>query len=53
MQGLALCLAVLPPLENNQSVVDIALWVAVAFTLVSGWQYLRDGANATSLTGGH
>lgn len=53
VQGLALCLAVLPPLENNQSVVDIALWVAVAFTLVSGWQYLRDGANATSLTGGH
>jgi CDP-diacylglycerol--glycerol-3-phosphate 3-phosphatidyltransferase len=53
VQGLALFLAVLPPLEDNQAVVDVALWVAVAFTLFSGWQYLRDGASATSLTGSH
>lgn len=53
VQGLALFLAVLPPLEDNQGVVDVALWVAVAFTLFSGWQYLRDGASATSLTGSH
>jgi CDP-diacylglycerol--glycerol-3-phosphate 3-phosphatidyltransferase len=52
IQGLALLLAVLPPLESNQGVVDAALWAAVAVTLFSGWQYLRDGASATSPTGG-
>ena len=51
VQGLALLLAVLPPLQDHQTIVDIGLWVAVAFTLVSGWQYLRDGASATSLSG--
>ena len=53
VQGFALFLAVLPPLEDNQGVINVALWVAVAFTLFSGWQYLRDGASATSLTGSH
>jgi CDP-diacylglycerol--glycerol-3-phosphate 3-phosphatidyltransferase len=52
VQGLALFLAVLPPLESHQGVVDVALWAAVGVTLFSGWQYLRDGAGATSLTGG-
>lgn len=51
IQGLALFLAVLPLLETQQFVVDLALWVAVAFTLFSGWQYLRDGSSAASLTG--
>jgi len=51
IQGVALCIAVVPLLENQQGVVDIALWVAVAVTLFSGWQYLRDGVSATSLSG--
>lgn len=51
IQGVALCIAVMPLLENQQGVVDIALWVAVAVTLFSGWQYLRDGVSATSLSG--
>jgi len=51
IQGVALCIAVVPLLENQQGVVDIALWVAVAVTLFSGWQYLRDGVSATSLNG--
>jgi len=51
VQGGALLIAVLPPLENHRWVVASALWVAVAFTLVSGYQYLRDGRAATSVTG--
>jgi CDP-diacylglycerol--glycerol-3-phosphate 3-phosphatidyltransferase len=43
IQGIALMLAVLPLLEHQQWVVDIALWVAVAITVVTGWQYVRDG----------
>ncbi|MGI9621894.1 MAG: CDP-alcohol phosphatidyltransferase family protein [Acidimicrobiales bacterium] len=48
IQGVALMLAVLPPLENHQTVIDVALWIAVAITVVSGWQYVRDGAAAAS-----
>jgi hypothetical protein len=32
-------------------VVQACLWVAVAFTLVTGAQYLLDGDRATSATG--
>ena len=38
---------VFPPLEMQQWVVNIAIWVAVAITVVSGWQYVRDGGNAS------
>jgi CDP-diacylglycerol--glycerol-3-phosphate 3-phosphatidyltransferase len=51
VQGVALCVAVLPLLQEQQFVVDLALWFAVGITLFSGWQYLRDGTSATSLTG--
>ena len=44
VQGVALMLAVMPPLEDQQWVIDVAIWVAVAITVVSGWQYVRDGA---------
>ncbi len=52
VQGAALVLAVFPPLEDADAVVAAAWWVAVGFTLVTGWQYLADGRSATSTTGG-
>lgn len=51
VQGLALMLAVLPPLEGADLLVEGVLWVAVVFTLVTGFQYLADGSRATSRTG--
>ncbi|MDH4168082.1 MAG: CDP-alcohol phosphatidyltransferase family protein [Acidimicrobiia bacterium] len=51
VQGIALLIAVLPPLEDHRWVIATALWLAVVFTLVSGLQYLRDGRAATSTTG--
>ena len=51
VQGLALLVAVVPPLEDADLVVDVTLWVAVAFTLVTGAQYLLDGGQAARTTG--
>jgi CDP-diacylglycerol--glycerol-3-phosphate 3-phosphatidyltransferase len=51
VQGIALLLAVLPPLEDADAFLAAVLWVAVAFTLYSGWQYAVDGRNALSRTG--
>jgi len=51
VQGTALLLAVLPPLRDADFVVQASLWLAVAFTLVTGAQYLLDGSRATSTTG--
>lgn len=51
IQGLALMLAVFPPFEGADLLVDAVLWVAVGFTLVTGAQYLLDGSRATSRTG--
>jgi CDP-diacylglycerol--glycerol-3-phosphate 3-phosphatidyltransferase len=51
VQGVAMLLAVVPPLEDADLLVEVALWVAVAFTLVTGAQYLADGSRATSTTG--
>lgn len=48
IQGVALMLAVLPPLENQQWLINVAIWVAVAITVVSGWQYVRDGGAASA-----
>jgi CDP-diacylglycerol--glycerol-3-phosphate 3-phosphatidyltransferase len=48
IQGIALMLAVLPPLETHEWIVDIALWISVAITVVSGWQYVRDGSSIAS-----
>ncbi len=50
-QGVALLLAALPPLENADWLVNSALWVAVAVTVVSGVQYLIDGRAAMSRSG--
>lgn len=46
VQGAALLLAVMPALVDQQLVVDIAIWAAVALTLFTGAQYLRDGEAA-------
>ncbi len=52
VQGGALLVAVMPPLEDHRWVIATTLWIAVGFTLFTGWQYLRDGQAATSTTGG-
>ena len=51
VQGMALLVAVMPPMRDADLVVGVALWLAVVFTLVTGAQYLRDGSRATSPTG--
>lgn len=51
-QGVALAMAVLPTLADQDTLIDVALWIAVLWTLVSGIQYLIDGQSALSSTGG-
>lgn len=51
VQGLALVMAAMPTLKDQQLLVDLALWVAVAFTIVTGLQYVMDGRSATRTTG--
>lgn len=46
VQGVALAMAVMPALESADTVLTVALWVAVAFTVVTGLQYLFDGRSA-------
>ena len=48
VQGVALAMAVMPTLEEADAVLVAALWVAVAFTLFTGAQYLLDGRTARS-----
>lgn len=50
-QGVALQLALFPPFENADLIVQGGLWFAVAFTLYSGLRYLLDGSAATRLSG--
>ena len=51
VQGLALVMAVMPTLEESDTLIGAMLWVAVAWTVFSGVQYLLDGQNALSETG--
>ena len=51
VQGVALAMAVMPTLEDQDTLIDVMLWVAVVWTFVSGIQYLIDGQNALSSTG--
>jgi CDP-diacylglycerol---glycerol-3-phosphate 3-phosphatidyltransferase len=51
VQGLALAMAVMPTLEDQDTLIDVALWVAVVWTVATGVQYLIDGQNALSTTG--
>ena len=48
IQGAALLLAVMPILQSEQLVVDIAIWIAVAITVFTGAQYLVDGEQAAA-----
>jgi len=50
-QGVALQLALFPPFENQDVLVQVGLWFAVAFTLYSGLRYLLDGSAATRVSG--
>jgi len=46
VQALALAMAVMPTLEDADLVLAVALWVAVAFTVVTGVQYMLDSRSA-------
>ena len=46
IQGIALMMAVMPLLEFHEWAVDVAVWIAVAITVWTGWQYVRDGASS-------
>lgn len=45
-QGIAILLALAPPTASHPAVVSAVLWLAVALTLATGAQYLRDGRKA-------
>jgi CDP-diacylglycerol--glycerol-3-phosphate 3-phosphatidyltransferase len=51
VQGLALLVAVIPVLRKTQTPGVVALWIALALTLWSGWQYMRDGSQGTTTRG--
>ncbi len=51
VQGIALAMAVMPTLENADTAITVALWVAVVWTLFTGLQYIVDGQSALSRTG--
>jgi len=51
VQGVALAMAVMPTLQDHNTLIDAALWIAVVWTLGSGIQYLLDGQSALSSTG--
>lgn len=51
VQGLAMGMAVMPTLQNQDTLIAAMLWIAVAWTLVSGVQYLLDGQNALTSAG--
>lgn len=51
VQGVALAAAMCPALDSYLWVADALLWLAVAFTIVSGMQYLIDGRSALRTTG--
>ena len=43
LQGVALIVAALPPLEERDWAPSLAIWLAVALTLYTGWRYWADG----------
>lgn len=51
VQGVALAAAVMPTLEDQDTAIDVLLWIAVVWTVATGIQYLIDGQNALSSTG--
>lgn len=51
VQGVALAAAMCPALDDQLWVADGLLWLAVAFTLVTGLQYGLDGRSSLRTTG--
>lgn len=51
VQEVAVLLALLPLTVDHPGLADIALWLAVALTLVTGAQYLLDGRSAATTLG--
>ena len=51
VQGVALLIAVLPPLEDADALHSMLLWLAVAFTLFTGAQYAVDGKKLSNQMG--
>ncbi len=51
VQGLALSMAVMPPLNDQDTLLAAMLWVAVGWTVYSGVQYVLDGQKALNTTG--
>jgi CDP-diacylglycerol---glycerol-3-phosphate 3-phosphatidyltransferase len=51
VQDLAIATCLLPPLATYDTLHTVAIWVATAFTLVTGFQYLLDGRRALRTTG--
>ncbi len=50
IQGVALAMAVMPSLQHADGILTAALWVAVAFTVYTGLQYLLEGRALLSRT---
>ncbi|HEY7948233.1 MAG TPA: CDP-alcohol phosphatidyltransferase family protein [Acidimicrobiales bacterium] len=46
VQGTAILLALAPPVARHPNVLSVGIWVAVAFTVWTGGQYLFDGRRA-------
>lgn len=51
VQGVAVAAALAPALDDYLWVADWLLWLAVAFTLYSGFQYALDGSKSLRTTG--
>jgi CDP-diacylglycerol--glycerol-3-phosphate 3-phosphatidyltransferase len=46
IQGVAILLALVPPLTAHPAVISAAMWLAVLLTVATGVQYLEDGRRA-------
>lgn len=51
VQGVAILLALAPPVAPHRGAVGAVLWVAVALTVLTGVQYLEDGRKAARSQG--
>jgi CDP-diacylglycerol---glycerol-3-phosphate 3-phosphatidyltransferase len=52
VQGIAILLCLAPSVAPHRGVLEVAVWVAVAFTVVTGAQYLLDGRRAAQAADG-
>lgn len=51
VQGIAIAAAMCPALDSALWIGDTLLWIAVAFTTITGLQYLVDGRDSLRTTG--